>query len=77
MSLGSGVAEFKILDIDTQEDVTDVPFKLGFNKTLGSFQMRAISQPEEIPQSIPEPGSVAGILTIGLLGIGGKLRKRK
>jgi PEP-CTERM motif len=32
---------------------------------------------EPIPQSIPEPGTVVGILTIGLLGIGGQLRKRK
>ena len=66
-----------ILDIDTDKDLADVPFKLGFNETLASFQMRAIAEPEEIRTSIPEPGSVAGILAIGLLGIGSKLRKRK
>ena len=75
--VGSGIAEFKILDIDTQQDLADVPFKVGFNGALASFQMRAIAEPEQIPTSIPEPGSVAGILTIGLLGIGGKLTKRK
>jgi hypothetical protein len=75
--LGEGIAEFKILDIDIQEELTDVPFKLGFNEALATFQMRGIAEHEEIPTRIPEPASVAGILTIGLLGIGGKLTQRK
>ena len=52
---------------------------------LNSFNSNKIDRVEtsvataskQIPQSIPEPGTVAGILTIGLLGIGGQLRKRK
>ncbi len=52
---------------------------------FNSFNANKIARPrtpvptasKQIPQSIPEPSTVAGILTIGLLGIGGKLTKRK
>ncbi len=42
---------------------------------IASFKIRAIAEPGVIPTSIPEPGSVVGILTIGLLGIGAGLSK--
>jgi len=40
----------------------------------GSFEVEAVTTADE---SVPEPGSVFGLLTLGALGVGSRLRKRK
>ena len=62
---GEGVSEFQILGIDPLDgaDATDIPFQLAFNDQTGDFRVRALSHAD-----VPDPSSVLGILTFGLLG---------
>jgi len=62
---GEGVSTFQILGIDPLDgaEATDIPFQLAFNDQTGSFRVRALS-----PTDVPDPSSVLGIFTFGLLG---------
>jgi len=62
---GEGVSTFQILGIDPLDgaEATDIPFQLAFNGQTGDFRVRALS-----PADVPDPSSVLGIFTFGLLG---------
>lgn len=75
--LGSGVSEFSVTDINPSvdpEDSTAFPIQLGFDTPTASFSMEALSETEAQP--VPEPTSTLGILVLGALGVGSRLRRK-
>lgn len=76
--LGQGVSEFTITGIDPFVDATNstaFPIKLEFNTDTGDFEMQALEHPQNT--SVPEPGSVFGILTFGTFGVGVLLKRQR
>lgn len=73
---GIGVEEFSVVGLNVDPtNPTAFPLRLDFNTDIASFNMYAIFDEES--QSIPEPGSVFGILTFGTFGAGVLLKRQR
>lgn len=73
---GIGVEEFSVVGLNVDPtNPTAFPLRLDFNTDIASFNMYAIFNEES--QSIPEPGSILGILTFGTFGVGVLLKRQR
>lgn len=74
--LGTGVKQFSVSGINVDpSDPTVFPIKLDFDTELASFNMQAIGYTPE-PESVPEPGTVLGLLSVGAFFVGSRLRRK-
>jgi hypothetical protein len=74
--LGTGVAEFRITDINPlvdPEDPSAFPLKLAFDAEKASFDMMALTEPE----SIPEGNNIVSIAALGFIGCGLVLKRSR
>ncbi|MBP0017768.1 MAG: PEP-CTERM sorting domain-containing protein [Cyanobacteria bacterium SBLK] len=65
-----GVNDFTVTDINPIDEDTPFLLQVGFNQENGEFTMTSFVQP------VPEPSSIAGLLLVGIMGLGTRLLRR-